>query len=241
MSADKLVYIIKAGSTFPDMAAEQGDFEDWIISGLGLDVALLDVVDVENGMELPDISSVSGAVITGSHAMVTRNLHWSLSLETWTRQLVLAKIPVLGICYGHQILARAMGGTVDFHSQGTEIGTREITRLPAGGQDILFKGLPERFKGHTVHSQTVTRLPDNAVLLACNSFEPHHGFRIGDSAWGVQFHPEFSVRAMEGYIGHMADTVRQEGQDPEKLIRDLDNTPEAAELLERFGRLAVGN
>jgi GMP synthase (glutamine-hydrolysing) len=133
-----------------------------------------------------------------------------------------------------------MGGTVDFHPEGTEIGTREITRLPEADQDPLFKDLPEIFKGHVVHSQTVTRLPENAVLLAQNVFEPHHGFRVGESAWGVQFHPEFSARAMRGYIKHLAETVSSEGQNPDTLIRSLDETPEAAELLRRFGALVCG-
>ncbi len=235
------LFIIKAGSTFPDMAAEQGDFEDWIINGLGLDNSLLEVVDVENGGALPDLSVVRGAVISGAHAMVTQNLDWSLTLEVWTKQLVEAKIPVLGICYGHQILARAMGGTADFHPKGTEIGTTEIICLPESVQDSLFKDLPGTFKGHVVHSQSVIQLPGNAVLLAQNAFESHHGFRIGDSAWGVQFHPEFSIRAMRGYIEHLAETVSSEGQNPENLIRGLEETPHSAALLTRFGNLVCAN
>ncbi|HCY87085.1 MAG TPA: glutamine amidotransferase, partial [Desulfobacteraceae bacterium] len=148
---------------------------------------------------------------------------------------------VLGICYGHQILARAMGGAVDYHPGGAEIGTVDIHCLPEAGKDVLFNDLPPVFKGHVVHSQTVTRLPEGAVLLARNEFEPHHGFRVGERAWGVQFHPEFSVPATRGYIHHMTATIQNQGKDRDMLLAALEETPYPAGLLRRFGRLAVGD
>lgn len=241
MRPDKKLLVIRTGSTFPDTAEALGDFEDWIKAGLALPPDLVEVVDAELGNGFPGPETVLGAVISGAHAMVTDEPDWSLGLERWVRVLVKARVPVLGICYGHQVLARAMGGAVAFHPRGTEIGTVEIRCLPASRHDPLFKALPPVFRGHVVHFQTVVRLPENAVLLAQNEFEPHHGFRVGDSAWGVQFHPEFSADAVREYLRHMEDAIRNQGQDPDNLRASVSETPCSADLLRRFGRLALRN
>lgn len=238
MGYDRPLVVVKAGDTFPELIREYGDFEDWIIKGLGCDASCCQVVNVEKGEALPGPGGLRGAVISGAHSMVTQDLDWSLALEAWTREMM-AEVPLLGICYGHQILARAMGGTVDFHPRGTEIGTREIYCLPACESDPLFKAMPKTFKAHVFHSQSVTQLPDSTVLLAKNEFEPHQAFRAGKAAWGVQFHPEAFAAATRGYILNLADTVRGQGQDPELLIGDLDETPYAAALLKRFGDLVM--
>ncbi|MEH0019776.1 MAG: glutamine amidotransferase [Desulfobacter sp.] len=238
MTTPETLFVIKAGSTFPDMAEALGDFDAWIINGLDPDRSHpVKVVRVDSGEQLPEPRLVKGAVISGAHAMVTDGPDWSLALEHWTKALVSSRIPVLGICYGHQTLARAMGGLVEFHPRGIEIGTTDISCLPEASRDILFRGLPETFKGHVVHSQSVTRLPENAVLLAGNRFEPHHGFRIGPCAWGVQFHPEFSMDATLGYIRHMFDAIEESGQDSRVLIDNLEETPHASSLLRRFGEI----
>ena len=236
----KPLAVIKAGDTFPDLAGDNGDFEDWIIRGMGRDSALCPVINAEKEEPLPAPETLAGAVISGSHAMVTQDLDWSLVLERWTVEMVRAGVPVLGICYGHQILARATGGRVDFHPEGAEVGTTEVTCLPACETDPLFKGMPGRFKAHVVHSQSVVELPGQAVLLVRNDYEPHHAFRVGKAAWGVQFHPEFFEAVSRGYTLKMADTLTAQGQDPERVLAGIKATPDAADLLRRFGDLVLG-
>ena len=131
----KKLYIIKIGTTFPQTAEQLGDFDRWTLSSLGpLDVEPC-VVDAEHGEALPPAGDGAGVVVTGSHAMVTDNLPWSVELETWIPSLVENDVPFLGICYGHQVLARAMGGEVGFHPNGREVGTVEIERLPESETD----------------------------------------------------------------------------------------------------------
>lgn len=98
--------------------------------------------------------------------------------------------------------------------------------------------MPGQFPAQTVHRQSVARLPHNAVPLAANDFEPHHAFRIGARAWGVQFHPEFSAAAMRGYIEHLSGNLRSENRDPERLIDAVTDTPAATLLLRRFAAIA---
>lgn len=234
----KPLMIIKIGSTFPQIAAKFGDFDDWTRRGLGLKPGDTRVVDAEAGDPLPPPDHCAGVVVLGSHAMVTDGLPWSLRLERWIPTVVAHGVPVLGICYGHQLLASALGGRVDYHAGGIEIGTVTVHRKPAGDGDALFRGLPERFLAHAAHSQTVIALPDGAVHLAGNAFEPHHGFRIGERAWGVQFHPEYDAAIMAAYVTAMADPMKSAGRDADAIRPAVRETPHAARILRRFGKLA---
>ncbi|MBM4182009.1 MAG: glutamine amidotransferase [Betaproteobacteria bacterium] len=234
---DRRLLIVKVGETFPDLARTLGDFDDWVAAGLGLPAATIRVVDPRRMAALPDPAACAGVVMTGAHAMLTEQAPWMLRLADWLRRVVAAEVPFLGICFGHQLLAQALGGRVDYHPGGREIGTVDIELLQAAADDALFAGLPGRFAAHAVHAQTVTALPAGAVRLAANAFEPSHAFRCGRRAWGIQFHPEFDVARMRGYVGRLADAVRAAGRDPALIRRDLAEAPVAAELLPRFAGL----
>jgi GMP synthase (glutamine-hydrolysing) len=147
--------------------------------------------------------------------------------------------PVLGICYGHQLLAHALGGEVAHHPQGVEIGTVRVQRHAAAHADALLGHLPDDFAAQATHWQSVRRLPPGAVLLAGNAFEPHHAFRVGPSAWGVQFHPEFSADALRAYVEGMGPVLARAGRDAAQISAGLMDTPHAASVLPRFARLAL--
>lgn len=233
----KTLYILKVGSTFPAVAQQYGDFDAWTQAGLGPLAVPVAVVNPQQRDELPKPELCAGVVITGSHAMVTDNLPWSLGLERWLPSLLAAQIPLLGICYGHQLLARAAGGEVGYHPLGKEIGTVAVQGLAAADQDPLFQSLPRRFRAHATHAQTVLRLPQAAIPLAGNSFEPNHAFRLGACAWGVQFHPEYSAAIMRGYIQAQAQSLEAAGKDVAGLLAAVVETPEAAAVLKNFAAL----
>jgi len=149
-------------------------------------------------------------------------------------------VPVLGICYGHQLLAHAMGGKVGYHPGGREIGTVTIELTRAGQDDLLLGTLPDRFKAQVSHQQSVLELPANAVRLAANTFESNHAFRIGRCAWGVQFHPEFSEAIVRQYIEARYAALKNEKLQPDLLLAATHPTPEASGLLRRFAELALG-
>ncbi|WP_291462127.1 glutamine amidotransferase [Desulfobacula sp.] len=232
----KLV-IIKTGDTFPAIAGPLGDFEDWISQGLSIGKENIQVVDVTKGETLPAVEVCKGVVIAGSHAMVTQNFSWSVAIEQWVPDLIQSDIPIFGICYGHQLLAKAMGGVVDYHAGGLEIGTTRIELVQEGASDKLFKGLPKTFTVHVCHSQTVVRLPDTAVRIAKNSFEPNHAFRIGQSVWGVQFHPEYDDRIMAAYAENMETMIKESGLILSEILDKIEPTPMALRILKRFGKL----
>src|SRR5690606_38861481 len=107
---------------------------------------------------------------------------------------------VLGVCYGHQLLAHALGGRVDDHPAGREVGTVELELDAAGEGDALFGATPAKFRAHATHRQSVLELPPGATVLARSAHDPHHAVRYAPTAWGLQFHPEFSVGIMRGYL-----------------------------------------
>lgn len=233
----KSLFIFKVGDTFADVAAEIGDFEQWITAGLGPTSLPLEVIDPRSGMPLPAPQTVAGAIITGSHAMVTDRETWSENLAAWLRTAVAEQVPILGICYGHQLLAHALGGEVSHHPVGLEIGTVPVTLNEQAKDDALFGGMPTTFPAQVVHRQSVRTLPSGATLLGGNEFEPHHAFRVGASAWGIQFHPEFTPAAMASYVKHMAREGRVAGKPADAVLQQIKPTDEACSVLKKFGAL----
>lgn len=230
--------IIKLGETFDTLREARGDFEHWIAAGLGATRLPIVVLDPRRGDMLPPPAQVSGAIVTGSHAMVSHREPWSEATGRWMAQLVAHGTPLLGICFGHQLLAHALGGEAGDHPGGPEIGTAAIELADAAHADPLLHGLPARFDAQVAHWQSALRLPEGAVLLAGNAYEPHQAFRIGLRAWGVQFHPEFDAEVVRGYLDQSDGELRALGLDPEALRERVAATPTSAQLLGRFAHIA---
>jgi GMP synthase (glutamine-hydrolysing) len=231
-----LLHIIKVGSTYPAIAATLGDFEDWILSGLEPVSLEARVVNAEASAELPYPAECAGIVVTGSHSMITDNPPWSLRVEKWIPSVLAAGVPFLGICYGHQLLAKAAGGKAGYHPAGKEFGTVPIELLPPSANDPLFGSLPAAFPVHVTHSQSVLRLPRGAARLAANIHEANHAFRLGN-AWGVQFHPEYTADVMRSYITEDARDLASAGVNVTDLLAAVVETPHAARVLANFARL----
>ena len=166
--------------------------------------------------------------------MVTERAPWSESAAGWLGHWVQADKPVLGVCYGHQLLAHALGGSVDYHPLGREMGTLEVTLNASAKGDPLFGGLPPRFMAHLTHRHSVTRLPYGATVRAASAHEANQAFRYGSCAWGVQFHPEFDERIMTAYMQRLAPVLKDEGRDVDAMISSLRPTNEARQVLHRF-------
>ena len=239
----RTLWIIKTGDTLPAQRARHGDFEDWIAGGLNQAPAstqlALQTLDARTATAWPQPGQIAGVVVTGSPAMVTDREPWSERTAAWLASVVAARVPVLGICYGHQLLAHALGGEVARHPAGLEIGTVAVQRLAGAEGYALLGHLPARCGAQGVHEQTVRRLPPGAVALAANAHEPHHAFRVGPCAWGVQFHPEFSDSVMRDYVACFAPALQRAGMDVAALEQGVQATPESASLLARFAQLAA--
>jgi GMP synthase (glutamine-hydrolysing) len=156
--------------------------------------------------------------------------------EAYIRQVIEAKTPLLGICFGHQIMAQALGGNVRPNPRGREIGTVEVTKL---AHDPLFEGLPETFLANSTHVDTVVELPPGATVVASTALEPHAALAFGALARGVQFHPEIDRNVMRGYVDVRRQRLHDEGLDVDAILARTSETPLARELLRNFIRVFV--
>lgn len=229
--------IIQTGQPVASMR-RHGSFAHWIRVAAGLERDDAVVVDVQRGDALPDRAGFAGAIVTGSAAMVTERHDWSERSAGWLRGAAHAGLPLFGICYGHQLIAHALGGEVDDNPNGREMGTVCIDLHAEAQADPLFAGLPAAFPAQATHLQSVLRPPPGATVLARNDHDACHAFRWGDAAWGVQFHPEFSTMHMRGYIRARGDALAREGRCHKRLAGEVSATPQARKLLRRFVRHA---
>lgn len=234
----KKLLVIKAGTTYPAIRKKAGDFDDMIIARAGLRRQDITVCPVYEGKALPEPEGFYAAIITGSHDMVTDRAIWSILLEDWVRERAFNKIPVLGICYAHQLIAQALGGKADYHPGGLEFGTVSIELTETGKADPLMKGLPAMFPVHVAHAQTVAQLPTGAVTLACNKFELHHTIAFGHNIWGLQFHPEFTADIVHTYIDEAKKGLEKKGHDIQAMHNLVVETPCGETILKRFIELA---
>ncbi|ELZ15863.1 glutamine amidotransferase class-I [Natrinema thermotolerans DSM 11552] len=137
---------------------------------------------------VPDDFDYDGAVVTGSRSSVYWDDDWMRPVKEWVGEAIDRGIPFLGVCWGHQLLADVLGGTVE--DMGVyEVGYSEIEHT---GDSRLFDGIDETFLSFTSHSDAVTTLPPGADPLAENDYS-NHGFRTG-RVFGVQFHPEYDAK-----------------------------------------------
>ncbi|MDG4765098.1 type 1 glutamine amidotransferase [Solwaraspora sp. WMMD406] len=133
---------------------------------------------------------VTAAPAGGDTTETTETTHWFAELEALLRKAVRTRLPTLAIGLGAQLLATAHAGTVERSAAGPEIGPTLVGKRDAAGTDPLFRYVPLAPDVLQWHVDEITELPRGAVLLAASTHYPHQAFRLGDRAWGLQFHIE---------------------------------------------------
>jgi GMP synthase-like glutamine amidotransferase len=170
---------------------------------------------------------------------------WFPALEGLLRKAVRNHVPTLGVCLGGQLLASAHGGLVERSTSGPEIGPGLVARRDAADNDPLFKYVPLLPDVVQWHSDEITELPIGAVLLAASSRYRHQAFRLGDRAWGLQFHIECDVEMIEQWARSDTAVLDELGYDGDAvlaatagILADVEEVwqPFAA----RFAALALG-
>ena len=237
----KSLYILKMGDAPMDLIIDHGDYEDQFLIALNLPPDAARLVNVPHGGTLPQMDDAAGFVITGSLSNVTENADWMQQAAAWTRRAVSSGLPMMGVCFGHQLMGWAHGAKVDFNANGPEYGTVEIELTDEGYQEALLEGLSSPFNAQAAHGQSLLSLPDGAVRLAYNDHESFHALRYGKAAWSFQFHPEWNARIMRDVLNVHREDLARKGQEPEFLISMVEPTPGASAIMDRFAALVSEN
>ncbi|SEF88308.1 GMP synthase-Glutamine amidotransferase [Actinacidiphila yanglinensis] len=166
---------------------------------------------------------------------------WLARTRELAREAVEFGLPVFGICLGGQLLAQVAGGAVRGEHGRPEFGSTELTLRQEAAEDPLFAGLPVRPRAIENHVDAITELPPGAAWLASTEGCPYQAFRLGESAWGVQFHPEAEAERIGGWD---LDRLTRHGADRaalhrEALAADADSARVWREVALRFAARAV--
>jgi len=226
------VAILKTDSVRPELAAIYGEYPDMFAKLLGgVDEALqFAVYDVERGEYPADTGMADAYLITGSKAGAYDPLPWIAPLEQYIQRLHRERRKLLGICFGHQLIAQALGGEVQQSQKGWGVGLHEarFRRLP-----VWHDGGDPTFRLLVSHQDQVVQPPSEADVLAGSEFCEHAVLQIGDHILTFQGHPEFDP----GYSRALLDLRRTLIGEPtyQRGMASLAESPER----ERVGRWMV--
>lgn len=193
--------ILMAGHFPRALQAETGDYDDLykqLLAGHGFDFDSYAVVD---GDFPARVDQCDGWLISGSRHGAYEDLPFIRQLEDFIRHVVAADVPLVGICFGHQIIAQALGGKTEKFHAGWAVGRTEYD----WGDD--------RIALNAWHQDQVTKLPPGADVVASNAFCENAALVYGDKIFSVQAHPEFE----SAHIAGLART-RAPGKVPQDLI-----------------------
>jgi GMP synthase (glutamine-hydrolysing) len=215
-----------------------GWFQDWLPAA-GLDVH---PIHPYLGHRVPTSVEGDALIVLGGPmgCMDDDRAQWLPAVRTLLRTAVDDGVPTMGLCLGAQLLAAATGGYVQKGAAGPELGlsTIDVTMpdnlLPAGPMPVV-----------QWHFDTITALPPDADLVASSDRYEVQAFRIGEVAWGLQFHVEATPDMVDEWAANDATALRELGRSPDEVVADV-RAAEAQlrtageELAQQFVRLVTG-
>lgn len=187
------------------------------------------------------LSDIDGIIVGGSgDYSVLDDIPNLDSLRGILRDALKRRLPVLGACFGGQLMATTYGGTVVRDPENQEIGTVTVTRTAAAARDPLFSQLPESFKAQAGHNDRVDRLPRGATLLGSSDKCPVQAFVMrGTPAYAIQFHPELGKQDLLLRLEHYKANYVDDPSEIDAIIAGLEETPESAALVHDWVRTVV--
>jgi GMP synthase (glutamine-hydrolysing) len=238
-STGRPILILQTGSASSTIQHRYGDYDRMFVRAGELEELdarrMIRRVHVARGERPERPGAYAGVLVTGSNAMVTDRLPWSEATAGWLRDALDAGLPVFGVCYGHQLLAHALGGVIEDHPAGLELGTREVLLHPRAAREPLLGGMPRRCAANLFHAQTVAALPKGVETLAGSAHDPNQILRYAPMVWSTQFHPEFDGKIMAAIL----EKEKALGN-PVARHAEAADTPHALEMLKQFVKRILG-
>jgi len=191
----KHILILSCDPGLEDVRKEYGHAIDWIQRDIDSSKFKFTSMDVYRG-EIPNYDCGDAWIITGASASVYDDLDWIVELEHAIKRAIDVEKPILGICFGHQLIAQAFGGKVNKNKHGWELGSYPMDEV---AKHELFSGIEMTDYFYNSHQDVVTDLPNGFIELANNKMG-NQAFHYGKCVHGVQFHPEFTHDIMNKYV-----------------------------------------
>jgi len=214
--------ILQTGRVPDELRDKHGDYDDMFrrfLSGKGFEFVTYPVLD---GI-LPDgVRDADGWLITGSKFGVYEDHDWISPLEEFIRKAYASSVPIVGICFGHQIIAQALGGKVEKFSGGWSVGN----------VDHSFDGFPEDVQLLAWHQDQVIEPPADATEIGSTPFCKYAALLYGDKAYSIQPHPEFTA----DYLAELIPARRAILPDEiaQKALNNLGPEPSSNEIADRI-------
>jgi GMP synthase-like glutamine amidotransferase len=189
--------ILQTGRTPEEMRGQYGDYDDMfkrLLADRDFDFVTYPVLD----NVLPqDVHEAQGWLITGSKFGVYEDHDWIAPLEDFLRRTYAAGVPIIGVCFGHQILAQALGGTVVQYPGGWSVGAvdYQLPDSPDGGAIMAW------------HRDQVVELPEDAEVIGQSDFCQYAMLAYGDRALSIQPHPEFTAEFLADLLTARRDIL----------------------------------
>lgn len=216
--------ILQTGHSPDVLKDEIGDYNDMFVRLLGDRGFTFETYAVVDGAFPDGPEAAEGWLITGSRHGCYEDHPWLPPLEALIRDIVAAEKPLIGVCFGHQVIAQALGGTVEKYSGGWAVGRQEY----------------DFGEGHKValnawHQDQVTRRPEGAEVIASTDHCANAALLYPGRAFTVQPHPEFGHDVVRGLL-----QTRAKGVVPDDLIAQatdaLEKPVDQGRLADQFER-----
>ncbi len=230
--------LYKTGETDPRLTPQIGDYERWF----GRILSCTATLEIHRAFDAPlhRLSGYDGLIITGSPRSLVNPEPWMVDAAAFIRSTADAGVPVLGVCFGHQLIGYAFGGRVRKNPKGWEAGTSSVQLTDDGANDPLFIGLPQTLSVNQSHQDEVEDLSGQMRRLATGAHTSNQSIAVGDHVRGVQFHPEMNAHVVRRILEHRRTILRDDATAcgrslcVDSLIAGASDTPEAERVLTNF-------
>ena len=233
--------LLQCGHIHHELVPDHGDYPEAFADLLGPHGVELTTFDVDHGAPPTDLGAFDGWLVSGSASSAYDDLPWIPPVEDLLRRMIHEQVPVVAVCFGHQLLAQAMGGRVAKAGPGWGVGAHDYELVgppspwmvppPAGTVRLIAS-----------HQDQVVELPDGAVLIARTDHCPVAAYTLGPTALAIQPHPEFTAAVSQGLVERRREAIGADRSDEAlaTLDRPLDQDLVAGWMAEFLRRAAAG-